>query len=112
MVGGFVVIAFAILAASVVILGGGQLFKKTLEYVLYFDGSVKGLRIGSPVLFRGVQVGMVKNIVVRAYMKDLITYVPVFITINPERFELIWGKEDKRTSPGQRIERVIKRRRV
>ena len=35
-IGGFVVIAVGILAASIVIFGSGDMFKESLEYVLYF----------------------------------------------------------------------------
>jgi paraquat-inducible protein B len=52
MIGGFVVIAVFLLAASVVIFGSGKFFQKTNKYVMYFDGSIKGLEIGAPVLFR------------------------------------------------------------
>ena len=71
MIGGFVVIAVILLAASLVVFGSGKFFKKTNEYVLYFDGSVKGLSVGAPVLFQGVQVGSVTSISIHADMKDL-----------------------------------------
>jgi paraquat-inducible protein B len=89
LIGGFVVFAVGILAASVVIFGSGDLFKEKREYVLYFEGSVKGLSVGSPVLFRGVQVGVVKRVVIRSYLKEQKTYIPVFIEIYPENFQLV-----------------------
>ena len=66
LIGGFVLIAVAIFAASVVIFGSGEFFRKKHEYVLYFDESVEGLNVGAPVLFKGVQVGSVENVIIRA----------------------------------------------
>jgi paraquat-inducible protein B len=43
MIGGFVVVAVVLLATSLVVFGSGKFFKKTEKYVLYFDGSIKGL---------------------------------------------------------------------
>ena len=59
MIGGFVVLAVIIMAASLVVFGSGKFFKKTNKYVLYFDEPVNGLAVGAPVLFQGVQVGSV-----------------------------------------------------
>ena len=64
MIGGFVLIAVGIMAASIVIFGSGDLFKESFEYVLYFEESVKGLKVGSPLLYRGFQVGEVKRVVI------------------------------------------------
>jgi paraquat-inducible protein B len=89
LIGGFVVIAVGIMAASVVIFGSGDLFKEKREYVMYFEGSVKGLSVGSPVLFSGVQVGVVNRIVIRSYMKEQKAYIPVFIEIYQENFQLV-----------------------
>jgi paraquat-inducible protein B len=89
LIGGFVLVAVAIMAVSVVIFGSGKFFRKTNEYVLYFEGSVRGLTIGAPVLVRGVQVGSVKSIVIRSYLKDLKSYIPVIIEVNPEKFEVV-----------------------
>lgn len=94
MIGGFVVLAVGILAASVVIFGSGDLFKEKREYVMYFEGSVKGLSVGSPVLFSGVQVGVVKRIVIRSYMKEKKSYIPVFVEVYPENFQLVGDRAD------------------
>ena len=63
MIGGFVVLAVIIMAASLVVFGSGKFFKKTVKCVMYFDGSVKGLNVGAPVLFQGVQIGSVTSII-------------------------------------------------
>ena len=107
MIGGFVIVAVAILAASVVIFGSGDLFKETREFVLYFEGSVRGLNVGSPVLYRGVQVGAVKNVIIRSYLKDLTSYIPVFIEINPEKFEVIVNGEVR--DPEINVPKLIER---
>ena len=86
MIGGFVVIAVVLLAASLVVFGSGRFFKKTVAYVLYFDGSIKGLNVGAPVLFQGVPVGSVKSISIHTDRENLKTDIPVIIEIEPERF--------------------------
>jgi paraquat-inducible protein B len=62
MIGVFVVVALVLLMIGIVVFGSGELFKRTNKFVLYFDGSVKGLSIGAPVMFRGVSIGTVKDI--------------------------------------------------
>jgi paraquat-inducible protein B len=84
MIGGFVVIAVGILAASVVIFGSGDWFKESLEYVLCFQESVKGLNVGSPVLYQGFPVGEVKRVVIQADMKDIKDYILVYVQMYPE----------------------------
>ena len=54
MIGVFLIIALFLLAASLAVLGSGKFFTKTQKFVLYFNESVKGLDVGSPVLFEGV----------------------------------------------------------
>ena len=84
MIGGFVLIAVGILAASVGIFGSGDWFKESLDYVLYFQESVKGLNVGSPVLYRGFPVGAVQRVIIQAGTKDLKDDVLVFVEIYPE----------------------------
>ena len=106
LIGGFVLVAVAIMAVSVVIFGSGQFFKKKQQYVLYFDGSVKGLNVGAPVLFRGVQVGTVTNVVIRSYLDEDKSTIPVFILIYPDRFELI-GDREKVRNMRERAQKLI-----
>jgi ABC-type transporter Mla subunit MlaD len=61
-IGLFVIGAVLLAVAGVVIFGGGQFFTKKYNYVAYFSGSVKGLNIGAPVLFRGVKIWQVTGI--------------------------------------------------
>jgi paraquat-inducible protein B len=84
MIGGFVIIAVGILAASVVIFGSGDWFKDSLKYVLHFQESVKGLNVGSPVLYRGFPVGEVKRVLIQADTQDFKDDVLVFVEIYPE----------------------------
>ena len=108
MIGGFVVIAVFIFAASVVILGSGKLFQRTESFVLYFDNSIKGLNVGAPVLLQGVQIGSVTNILIRANREDLTMSIPVFIQIRLDKFhvdETVQTQED----PAKNIARLTER---
>ncbi|MBN2706721.1 MAG: MCE family protein [Deltaproteobacteria bacterium] len=86
LVGGFIVCAVVILAASVVLFGSGKFFRDTVEFALVFDDSVKGLNDGSPVLFKGVQVGSVRSLKVVSDQDQGTTYIPVIIEIFPDKF--------------------------
>jgi paraquat-inducible protein B len=93
-IGGFVVIAVGILAASIVIFGSGDWFKESIKYVLYFEESVKGLNVGLPVLYRGFPVGEVKRVVIRADMKNLKDFILVYVEIYPGSVVVV--TEDKK----------------
>lgn len=60
--GAFVVSAVLLAVAGVLFFGGGKFFEAKVPFVLFFDGSVQGLNVGAPVIFRGVQVGQVSAI--------------------------------------------------
>lgn len=106
MIGGFVVIAVFLLAASVVIFGSGKFFKQTDKYVLHFDGSIKGLNVGAPVLFQGVRIGSVTSIVIRTDREKLEADIPVFIEIEPDTFHVL-DKKQKRSAPGETLPKLI-----
>ena len=106
MIGGFVVIAVFLLAASIVIFGSGKFFKQTDNYLLHFDGSIKGLNVGAPVLFQGVQIGSVTSISLRADQEKMNLDIPVIIEIDPERFHVV-GDKVKRPHPSETLEKLI-----
>jgi phospholipid/cholesterol/gamma-HCH transport system substrate-binding protein len=61
-VGLFVIIGLAIAAMAIIWLGMSHYFEKGQYYVCYFDESVQGLDIDSPVKYRGVSIGRVEGI--------------------------------------------------
>jgi paraquat-inducible protein B len=58
----FVIVGFAVAFAALVLFGAHSWSKKTVEFISFFDESVQGLEVGSPVKFRGVTVGRVSAI--------------------------------------------------
>ncbi len=62
LIGAFVVAGLALLAAAIVFVAGNDLFKRKERAVMYFRGSIFGLQVGAPVVFRGVRVGSVVSI--------------------------------------------------
>lgn len=85
MIGAFVVGAVALVVIAVIVFGSGRLFRQTRDFVLYFDNSVNGLRIGAPVKFKGVEVGSVKNILLQLGSDQQVNKIPVIIEIDLEK---------------------------
>ena len=65
LMGAFVVGALALLVIAIIALGSGRLFRKTYEFVLFFQGSVNGLNVGAPVKYKGVEIGSVADILLQ-----------------------------------------------
>jgi len=93
LIGVFVLGAVFLVVASIVVFGSGTLFTKSHKNVLFFAGSVKGLQIGAPVVFRGVQIGHVTNIVVEFNEKELMPFVPVYIEVDERRIVPLGDKQ-------------------
>jgi paraquat-inducible protein B len=91
MIGAFVLGALALIIIALIIFGKGMFFREKMKFVLYFDGSVKGLQIGSPVMFRGVPIGQVTNIQLLVNTKDLSAIIPVYVEIDPQKVSIVPG---------------------
>ena len=87
LIGIFVAGAIGLIVAGILIISGGKLLltDKT-NYVLYFKGSVKGLNIGSPVSFRGVNIGTVTDIHLVVNEEESGIRIPVIIEIDNTKF--------------------------
>lgn len=110
-VGSFVIGALVLLIGAVLVFGGGRFFEERRTFVTYFEGSLKGLRVGSNVLFRGVRVGFVRDIRVEIDRDTGEFLVPVIFQILPEAIALVDPDErllpTGRASPG--LEELIRR---
>jgi phospholipid/cholesterol/gamma-HCH transport system substrate-binding protein/paraquat-inducible protein B len=78
-VGIFVFLGLVAIAAVALVLGGRSFFAETVLFETYFDESVQGLEVGSPVKLRGVHIGRVTQI-------DLVTDVYEIPEDQAERF--------------------------
>jgi len=92
LIGAFVVGAAALLVVALVIFGSGEFFKDRPQFIMYFDTSVKGLAVGSPLNFKGVPIGAVTDIQLQFNAQDLKLKIPVFVELYPERISMTGGE--------------------
>jgi paraquat-inducible protein B len=104
-VGVFVVGAVALVVLAVAIFGSGTFLAKRLQFVIFFPGDVRGLNIGSPVMFRGVRIGSVADISLQVRPEDLAIFIPVIIEIDQKKVTAA-GVPGK---PYENLERLVDR---
>jgi phospholipid/cholesterol/gamma-HCH transport system substrate-binding protein len=97
LIGAFVLGAVLLIVAGLIVLGGGKFFRRTTPVVMYFQGSVSGLSVGSAVNFRGVRVGQVTNVFIR-YQPDNreLLIIPVFAELSAENLQLVATRDEKK----------------
>jgi paraquat-inducible protein B len=91
LIGAFVVGAVALLVVGVLVFGGGRYLKTKIKSVLYFEGSLAGLDIGSPLTFRGVKIGTVTGIVIQYDVEHQRLRIPVYAEIEEDRIDVVSG---------------------
>ena len=69
-------------------------YSKKARWLLYFEGSVRGLTVGSPVEFRGIPVGQVLDINMEYDSEKKAFLIPVLIDIEQERIKVV-GEMDQ-----------------
>ncbi len=101
-IGLFVILGTLVLAAAIIIFGGGKFFEKKYVLETYFDQSVEGLSVGSPLKFQGVKIGNVSELgfVFNDYQTDY-HYVLVRAETYPER-RITRNKKHRFLSDAQR----------
>ena len=60
-------------------------FAEKRRFLLYFDGSVRGLSPGAPVEFRGIEIGEVVDVKLQLNAVTQEFQIPVLIDLEPER---------------------------
>ena len=81
LIGAFVLGAITLAIAALFFVAGGDLWKKKSRYIMYFDGSVYGLQVGAPVVFRGVNIGLVRQIGIALDSNQQSFFIPVEIEL-------------------------------
>jgi paraquat-inducible protein B len=85
LIGLFVVLSLGLGVSTVFLLSDGSLAHKTTRFILFFEGDVKGLHVGSPVNFRGVRVGKVESMSITYFKESREFRIPVIIGIDDTR---------------------------
>jgi paraquat-inducible protein B len=114
-IGVFVVGAVVLAVAAIIVFGSGKFFVKTDFYVVYFPGSVNGLRIGAPVMFRGVKIGEVTQLRLYSVEKNMSIEIPVIFKVDPASFHSIGSMveavfDDKQQEMDAMIKRGLRAR--
>jgi paraquat-inducible protein B len=107
LIGAFVLGAVALIVVGILLFGGGRFFKQSVELVAYFDGSVKGLGVGSKVQLKGVTVGQVKDVRLLFNQDNLSFINRVIIETAPGKVSGFSDIDDKLTLQEYDSEEVI-----
>ena len=111
LIGTFVVGAIALMVSAILLFGSGRFFRDIDHNFSYFQGSVKGLSVGSPVTFRGVQVGQVTEIIAGFDISELEVYIPVIYEVDSQKFMSVGtgaAREDDKELSRALIERGLR----
>ena len=85
-IGAFVTASIAVFVLLILFFGSARIFTQTIHYILFFEHSVNGLNVGSPVKYKGVPVGVVERILIRVEGQSReSTSIPVIVRIDRSR---------------------------
>lgn len=108
LIGLFVVGALLIGIGGLLAFGGTRWFSPSNQAVIYFDQSVGGLSAGSPVTFKGVEIGSVTGVSLQVEPETFAVLMPVHIELTPGDL-VISGRPDP-DNPGYiDISRLVQR---
>ncbi|MDT8998810.1 MlaD family protein [Paucibacter sp. APW11] len=93
LLGLFVVSALMVLFVGVFVTAGGKLFGGKERVVMYFNGSIYGLQVGAPVVFRGVRLGSVSSIGVAYDRSHNEVTIPVLAELDSDMLGSLSGEQ-------------------
>jgi paraquat-inducible protein B len=92
LVGAFVLGGLALVVTAILLFGSTHLFARTFSIVGVFEGSVAGLNVGSPVTFRGVNIGKVQRMQVQVDVLHKTGIIPVYMQLEPDKIAWVNGR--------------------
>jgi paraquat-inducible protein B len=86
-------------------------YSQKIPFLLYFSGSVRGLKSGAPVEFRGIKIGTVTDIKMEFEREKTNFRVAVLVQVEPERIAEInnKGESSNMGSPYELLETLVER---
>ena len=81
-IGAFIVAGVVLGVTGLIVFSSGNLFSKKQKYILYFEGSVKGMNKGAPVQLKGVTIGSVVDVYISHNQEIGDNSSPVLIEID------------------------------
>jgi paraquat-inducible protein B len=82
-------------------------YTKKIKFMMFFEGSVRGLNVGAPVDFNGIKVGSVLDVRLEFDVENAEFRIPVLIEIEPER---IIGRGNQEIEPSyQMLNKLVER---
>lgn len=75
------------------------------RYLLFFQGSVRGLSVGAPVVLRGITVGQVLDVQLQFSVDDFEFHIPVLVEIEPDRVGI--RGDSRKLNRGDVIQRLV-----
>lgn len=88
-IGLFMIVAFLIAIGGFFTLHWNSIFPHTIKYIMFFDGSVQGLTVSSPVIFNGVPVGKVSKITLISNGEATFYETAVIIDVQQDSFTVL-----------------------
>jgi paraquat-inducible protein B len=88
LIGAFVLGSLILGLGAIFLLSNGSLSHQSVLFILYFEGDVKGLQVGSPVNFRGVKVGQVESMTIAYSKASGVFRIPVIIGVENDRVKM------------------------
>lgn len=87
----FVLVALALLFVTLFTVAGGKLLTRKQKVVMHFAGSIYGLQVGAPVVFRGVRLGSVSAVGVAWDKTHNTVSIPVEAELESEMIRNVSG---------------------
>ena len=66
-------------------------YSRKIEFISYFDNSVRGLNVGAPIEFKGIKIGTVKDVKIEFDAENTNFRIPVLYEIELDRISEIKG---------------------
>lgn len=95
-VGLFTLTGIAMFCGAILLFLGDKIFMHEEDFlVMYFEESVKGLYVGSPVVLRGVEIGKVRKIDLITDTQNVDFKIPVYADLDKDKFKSIEKQNEK-----------------